>query len=68
MQANRVGQQLVVLFGIDQHRQRADLVDQAAQSGLFRLELCIATADFVADACHFQAVGPDIAKLLFNRR
>lgn len=38
MQANRVGQQFVVLFGIDEYRQRANLVDQPTQGGLVRLE------------------------------
>ncbi|MOA53005.1 hypothetical protein D3C78_1763950 [compost metagenome] len=60
MQAHRVGQQFVVLFGIDQHRQCANLVDQPAEGGLVGLELCKAAADFVADARHIQAVGPDI--------
>ncbi|MNR03681.1 hypothetical protein D3C85_1195900 [compost metagenome] len=66
VQADRVGKQLVVLFGIQQDRQHANLVDQPGQCCLVRLELSEAQAQFITDAGHIQAFRPDFAHFLFN--
>jgi len=55
-----------MVFGIGQDRQHTDLVHQASERCLVRLELAVAAAQRVADARHFQAAAPDVAHFLFD--
>ncbi|MNE91344.1 hypothetical protein D3C80_1889450 [compost metagenome] len=44
VEAHGVGQQFVVVFGVGQDRQHADLVHQPAECGLVRFQLGVAAA------------------------
>ena len=66
VEADRVGEQFIVIFGVGQDRQHTDLVHQPAECRLVRLELAVVAAQGVADACHFQAAAPDVTHLLFD--
>ena len=61
VEADRVREQLVVLLGVGQDRQYADLVDQAGEGGAVGLERSEAPRQFGAHAGHFQAGSPGLA-------
>ncbi|MNI43554.1 hypothetical protein D3C73_978870 [compost metagenome] len=66
VQADRVGQQLVVIFGVGQDGQYANLVNQPAECRLIGLELRVTAAQRIADAGDFQAFAPDIAHFFLD--
>ncbi|MNN53357.1 hypothetical protein D3C81_1681030 [compost metagenome] len=63
VEADGVGQQLVVLFGVGEDRQHADLMHQAGQGGLVGHQAGVVAAEYVADAGDLRALVPHFAHL-----
>lgn len=62
-QADGVRQQLVVILGVGEDRQHADLVHQPGQGRLVRRQAGVVTGQHVADAGDLGALVPDFAHL-----
>ncbi|MNY52112.1 hypothetical protein D3C86_1877560 [compost metagenome] len=63
VEADRVGQQLVVFFRVGEDGQHAYLVHQAGQGGLVGHQAGVVAAEHVADAGDLRAFVPDFAHL-----
>ena len=66
VEADRIREQFIVVFGVGQNRQHADLMHQSTQRRLIRLELGITTTQRITDPGDFQALAPDFAHFLFH--
>ncbi len=65
-QADGVRQQLVVILGVGEDRQHADLVHQSGQGRLVRRQAGVVTGQHVADAGDLGALVPDFAHLAID--
>ena len=63
VEADGVGQQFIVFFGVGENRQHANLVHQAGERGLIGHEAGVVAAQYMADAGDLGALVPHFAHL-----